>query len=284
LIVRYISGALVILFFTGLKDDILIIDPKKKLLSQLLAASFVVLLGDIRITGFHGILGLEDISYPLSIFVSVFLVVSLINGFNLIDGVDGLSSAIAIMGSAFFGTWFFLSGQVSWSVISFSIAGSLLAYFIFNVFGRTNKIFMGDTGSMITGLIVAIVTIKFINSEKFPLPFVSYKSVPAFAFSMLILPLFDTLRIIILRLIKGESPFKADKNHIHHNLLKLGLSHIQVTVFLVIITLTLVIPVIILKNVNSLITIGIVVLIAVVFTMLMDIAVKKTGRNIPGNS
>jgi len=163
---RYTIGACIVLFFTGLKDDILIIDPKKKLLSQILAAMMVVILGDIRITDFHSVLGIESVPYTVSILFSVFLIVALINGFNLIDGVDGLSSGIGIINSVAFGVLFLLDHKTTYSVMAFSLSGALVAYFIFNVFGKINKIFMGDTGSMLTGLVVAVLAIKLLETKE----------------------------------------------------------------------------------------------------------------------
>jgi UDP-N-acetylmuramyl pentapeptide phosphotransferase/UDP-N-acetylglucosamine-1-phosphate transferase len=272
--IRYVAGALVILFFIGLKDDILVIDPKKKLLGQVLAALLIVILGDFRITNFHGIFSIGDISYIPSVLITVFLILSLINGFNLIDGVDGLSSGIGIVNSFFFGGWFLLIHEITLAVIAFSIAGSLSAYFIFNVFGKGNKIFMGDTGSMITGLIISVLVICFIQKENDFTTLVNFKSAPAFAFALVLLPLFDTLRIIVLRLLMGKSPFKADRNHIHHNLLKLGLSHLQITLLLTFATLVFVILVALLKHINSLLLIIMMLFLAALLTLWLDFSVK----------
>lgn len=227
--VKFLLGGIIVLFFLGLKDDVFLIDPWKKFLGQITSASIIVILGDIRITSLHSVIGIDNISYLPSVIISIFLIVSLINGFNLIDGVDGLASGAGILISLFVGIWFVLNQNYTFAVLSFSLAGSLLAYFRFNVFGKVNKIFMGDTGSMITGLIVAVLIIKFLESEISATGKIRFYSSPSIAFGLLIIPLFDTLRIIILRLLKGGSPFKADKNHIHHYFLRLGFSHLKTT-------------------------------------------------------
>lgn len=272
---RYIIGAIIVLFFAGLKDDILIIDPVKKIFSQLIAALIVVVMADIRITNFHSAIGIENISYISSILFTVFLVITLINGFNLIDGVDGLSSATGILASLFFGVWFLLTKHYTYSILCFSLMGSLAAYFIFNVFGKENKIFMGDTGSMIIGFVISIFTIKFLEFENFAPLNLQFHASPAIAFGLLIIPLFDTLRIIILRLRNGGSPFKADRNHVHHNLLKLGFSHLKVTNIAVGINLLFLIIVISLQKWGPFLLILITLLLATVLSTVLEIILKK---------
>jgi UDP-N-acetylmuramyl pentapeptide phosphotransferase/UDP-N-acetylglucosamine-1-phosphate transferase len=273
-IIRYLFGACIILFFAGLKDDILIIDPKKKLISQILAALIIVILGDVRITDFHSVLGIGPIQYYTSVVFTMFLVVGLINAFNLIDGVDGLSAGIGILNSAVFGVWFLVEQQPTLSVIAFSLTGSLTAYFLFNVFGKENKIFMGDTGSMLTGLVISVLVIRFLESQNFTSPIASFNSAPAFAISLLMIPIFDTARVFVLRLINGKSPFEADRNHIHHNLLKLGLNHFQVTIVLTLTTILFVAISCIYKPSNAFWLIVFYLLAATALSMLLDSSVK----------
>jgi UDP-N-acetylmuramyl pentapeptide phosphotransferase/UDP-N-acetylglucosamine-1-phosphate transferase len=203
------------------------------------------------------------------------LIISLINGFNLIDGVDGLASGIGILVSMFLGLWFLLSGHYTYAVLCFSLLGSLSAYFIFNVFGNKNKIFMGDTGSMIIGLIISIFTIKFLEFENQAASNLQFSAAPALAFGLLIIPLFDTLRIIILRIRNGESPFKADRNHVHHNLLKLGYSHLKVTSLTIIINLLFIIMALSLQRLGSVVLILITLSLAVILSTWLDLILKK---------
>jgi UDP-GlcNAc:undecaprenyl-phosphate GlcNAc-1-phosphate transferase len=280
---RYLFGACIILFFAGLKDDILIIDPKKKLISQLLAALFIVVLGDIRITDFHSVLGIDSVPYSISILFTVFMIVGLINGFNLIDGVDGLSSGIGIINSIVFGILFLIDNQTTYSVIAFSVSGALAAYFIFNVFGKTNKIFMGDTGSMLTGLVISILAIKFLETKNGIAPFNTFYSSPSLAFGLLILPIFDTFRVSIFRLANGGSPFKADKNHIHHNLLRLGLSHLQVSLILITATILFSTAACLLKSANAFWLMIIFFIISTGLSGILDFIIKrKTNLHLNG--
>lgn len=231
---KLLMVAMVIVFFIGIKDDILIIAPNKKLLGELVAILIIVLLGNIRLTSLHGFFGIYEISYIASVFLTTFVFVVIINGFNLIDGIDGLASGIGVLLSAFFGIWFYLIGNIEYAILCATVAGSFFAFFKFNVFGNKNKIFMGDTGSLLLGLFMSMIVIKFneINAV-YHGPF-SVQAAPAVSFGILIIPMFDTMRVFIIRLARKQSPFRPDKNHLHHLLLKMGYSHLGATVRLVI--------------------------------------------------
>lgn len=221
--------AMVVIFFIGIKDDVLIIAPAKKLYGEILAAIIIVILGDIRFTSLHGFLGIYEINYISSISLTCFVVVVLINSFNLIDGIDGLASGIGIVVSLTFGTWFYLTGNHNYAILSAALLGALLAFFWFNAYGKENKIFMGDTGSLILGLIMSVLVIKFNEANiTYNGPY-TISSAPAVSFGILIVPLFDTLRVFILRVLRGQSPFNPDKNHLHHRVLKLGFNHVEST-------------------------------------------------------
>lgn len=226
---KYIIVSLLILFFIGIKDDILIIDPKKKLIAQILAASILSVLGDIRITNLNNIFGITEISYLGSILLTVLVIVFIINGFNLIDGIDGLASGVGILSSLFFGIWFMLGNFISYSIMCFALTGSLMAFFRFNVYSGRNKIFLGDTGSLIIGLIVSLFTIRFLEYNLIVRPTLHIESAPAMVFGVLIIPLFDTMRIIFIRTSQGKSPFSADRQHVHHRMLELGYNHLRST-------------------------------------------------------
>jgi UDP-GlcNAc:undecaprenyl-phosphate/decaprenyl-phosphate GlcNAc-1-phosphate transferase len=221
-----VFAGLVILFFLGLKDDLFTLDALKKLGSQILVALLVVVGSDLRITSFFGIFGVYQIPYFVSIVFSMFLIVALINSFNLIDGIDGLSGGIGMIASAGFGLWFVLNNQWSLACLAFSLVGSLLAFLRYN-YSTTNKIFMGDTGSLVVGFIVSVLAIQFVQLNVFNFSTnTMYKSAPVVAIVLLIVPIFDTLRVFSLRILKGKSPFKADRLHLHHLMIDNGLSHV----------------------------------------------------------
>jgi len=225
----YIIAGIIIVFFIGLKDDIIIISVKWKLLGQLITAFILSCLADIRITNLYGFLGINEIGYVASVLLSMFVIVVVMNGFNLIDGIDGLAAGVGIVASFSFGIMFYLEKQYPYALLAAGLMGSLVSFFWFNVFGLRKKIFMGDSGSLIIGLMQAILVIKIIGYEKGTSMNFYYGATPAIAIAILIVPLYDTSRVFILRILRGQSPFKADKRHVHHRLIKLGLSHIQAT-------------------------------------------------------
>ncbi len=229
---QYIISATVILFFVGIKDDILITAPLTKFAGQLIAALVIVMLGDIRLTNLHGFFGIEDINYYWSFVLSILTIVVIINGFNFIDGIDGLSASIGIITLGTFGYWFMSVNEFQYVILAVSLAGALFAFFLYNVFGEENKIFMGDTGSLIIGVILSVMVIHFneLNIDKSKM-YAIYPA-PAVSFGILIIPLFDTMRVVFIRIFTGKSLLEPDKNHLHHQLLELGLNHIQVTMLI----------------------------------------------------
>jgi len=230
---KYLIAAIIIMFFVGLKDDILNISAKKKLCLQILAALILILLGNFRFTNLHGILGIYEINYAASLIFSCFTIIVLINAFNLIDGIDGLASGIAMLTSATFGVWFLLSGHTEYGIMCFGFIGSLAAFFLYNVFGQSNKIFMGDTGSLILGITMSAIVIKFNEFNINAGNSFAVASAPAISVGILIVPVIDTLRVFFIRISEGRSPFSPDMNHIHHKLLKLGYSHLKATSIIV---------------------------------------------------
>ena len=230
---QYILGALVILFFIGIKDDLLIMDPRKKLIAQILASLLVVILGDVRITNFHGFANIHEVSYIFSVVFTVFVFIVIINGFNLIDGIDGLASGITIVTALTFGIWFITVGRASFSIVPLGLAASVLAFFRYNVFSKKNRIFLGDTGSLSIGLIMAVIAIRFLEYHDPHTGEHTMLSAPAVAVGILIVPLFDTLRVFTIRIFGGDSPFTGDRRHIHHRLLELGFSHLRATLLIV---------------------------------------------------
>jgi UDP-GlcNAc:undecaprenyl-phosphate GlcNAc-1-phosphate transferase len=225
-------SALVILFFLGVKDDILILSPKKKMIGQIGASALIVIFADLRIENLFGIFGIHEIPYLISLPLTVFIFIALINAINLIDGIDGLAGGIGMISGGMFGLWFYLNGHYALACLASSVAGSLLGFLRFN-YSKTSKIFMGDTGSLIVGFVLTMFALKFIqlNIEYRFNPNASF-SAPILAIVVLIVPIFDTLRVFIVRLKDKKSPFVGDRNHLHHILIDSGMSHFQASVIL----------------------------------------------------
>jgi UDP-GlcNAc:undecaprenyl-phosphate/decaprenyl-phosphate GlcNAc-1-phosphate transferase len=224
---QYFVAAIMVIFFLGIKDDILILSASKKFIGQLVAAAIIIKFGGIQINNMHGFLGLHIIPHTASILLTLFTIVVITNSFNLIDGVDGLAGSLGLLTSSIFGAYFLATSQLMYAVMAFSLVGSLIAFLIYNFYPA--KIFMGDTGSLLIGLLNSVFVIKFIAIAADPSFGLPLQSAPAIGFAILIVPLFDTLRVVTIRIISRRSPFSPDRNHIHHFLLDLGYSHRKVT-------------------------------------------------------
>jgi UDP-N-acetylmuramyl pentapeptide phosphotransferase/UDP-N-acetylglucosamine-1-phosphate transferase len=230
---QYLIAALMIIFFIGMKDDLTDLPPFKKFLGQIMAACILIFKGGFFIKNMDGILGIYELPNVASYSISLVLIVLIINAYNLIDGVDGLAASLSLFSSILFAVFFAVNDQMTFACIATSLAGALAAFLIFNY--NPARIFMGDTGSLLIGLINAVLVIQFINSNLPDHPQVlQVKAAPAIGFAILFVPLFDTLRVFSLRILHGDSPFTPDRNHIHHILLRLGLNHKMVTFCLVI--------------------------------------------------
>lgn len=234
---QYVMAGSIILFFIGIKDDIMDISPMAKLGGQIISSLIIIILGNIRFTSLHGFLDVTYIPYWPSVFLTLFIMIVIVNCFNLIDGIDGLASSIATVGATTFGVWFALVKDWEYVAISVALVGALLAFFYFNVWGKKNKIFMGDTGSLFLGLIMSVLVIRFNEANVYLDSPYKVAGAPAVSFGILIIPLFDTLRVFFTRTMNKRSPFSPDKGHVHHRLLKLGNSHIKATMILVVINL-----------------------------------------------
>lgn len=235
--ITYITAAAVVLFFVGIKDDILVIAPLTKLGGQLFAGGILTVFTDLRLTHLHGFFGIGEIPEFLSFGLTLFVIVLIINSINLIDGIDGLASGVGMLVSIFYGLWFFLTEHIGDAVISFSVVGAMLAFWRFNLFSKREKIFMGDTGSLILGLFVAVQTIHF-NEYNIYHDFDYAKwGAPAVSVALLIIPLFDTLRVMFIRFFLRLPMFLPDKRHIHHLFLRLGLNSGQTLALILVINL-----------------------------------------------
>ncbi|MDG1260710.1 MAG: MraY family glycosyltransferase [Flavobacteriales bacterium] len=223
---KYLVASMFILFFLGLKDDLVGVSPSKKLLVHFMVGAILVFMADIRITQFWGLFELGEIPDYISYLFSVFVYIVIVNAINLIDGVDGLAGGIGLIASVTFTYWFYQTGHLPLALLASSLGGALLGFLVFNF--NPARIFMGDSGSLTIGVVVFVLAVQMIEFPIDKLPY-SMKGVskPVLAMAILAYPLIDTLRVFFIRTVQGRSPFSADKNHIHHRLLALGLNHKQ---------------------------------------------------------
>lgn len=243
---RFLYAAIIMMFFIGLKDDLLVISARKKFLIQIAASVLLVVMGDFRITHAYGLLGITELNYWISVPLTTVALLFLINAINLIDGIDGLAAGIGVLVCSILGVWFFAIGTMSYAVICTSLAASLLAFMRFNLWGGKNKIFMGDTGSLILGIALGAIAIRFNEINAFVSQPFYFKYAPLFVIGLLIVPITDTVRVFAIRIYRKKSPFSPDNNHIHHLLIKAGLPHFAAscllfgyTIFFTLLALTL---------------------------------------------
>lgn len=217
--------ALLLLYFEGIMDDLVGLRYRNKFVFQIVAAVLVVASG-VWLNDFYGLFGIHSVSPYFGMPFSVLIIVFLINAINLIDGIDGLASGLSIVASFFFGLMFVHVQLWGCALLAFATFGTLCPFFYYNVFGnadRCRKIFMGDTGSQCIGMILSFLAVSLAMRE--PLMVHNVEGAIIVAFSMLIVPAFDVVRVVIHRVRLHRNPFEADRCHIHHKLLDLGLSH-----------------------------------------------------------
>jgi UDP-N-acetylmuramyl pentapeptide phosphotransferase/UDP-N-acetylglucosamine-1-phosphate transferase len=230
---QYILCAFIILFLVGARDDIAPLSPKYKLAGQILAASILIFKSDITLQSFYGLFGITaDLPYWISVLITLFTMLVIINAFNLIDGINGLAGSIGILIIGTFGAWFFLIGSWGYTAIAFSTVGAITGFLKYNF--TPAKIFMGDTGALLIGLASSILVIEFIEMNMImedSNPF-KFSAAPAVAIGIMFIPLFDTLRVFVTRILRGRSPFRPDRRHIHHLLIDYGYGHTTSTMIL----------------------------------------------------
>lgn len=225
----YIIPGLTILFIVGLKDDLVVISPGAKLMAQVFAVAFILANPGFTIDSLNGFLNINEIPYYLNLVIAGFMMITIINSYNLIDGIDGLASVVGMVIMVIYTTIFYLSGEFFFALLAITMNASLMAFLGFNL-SSDKKIFMGDTGSLIVGFIISILTLKFLAlkpADYTELPFL-LENGPLIAISILIVPLFDTARVFAIRIANKKAPFSPDRNHTHHVLIDYwGLTHKQ---------------------------------------------------------
>ena len=221
--IQFILVSIFIVFIVGLIDDLRQITAFKKLIGQIMATLVLIFLGDLEIDSMHGVLGVYDLPFWASLPFTIFVVIVITNGFNLIDGIDGLAGGIGLISSLSFGAIALMMEQTDMALIAFTLSGALLGFLKFNTFPA--RIFMGDTGSLVVGMILSVLAINCIKyglvTETHSLPHIG----PLLAISLLAIPLFDSLRVFVVRAIKRTGTLTAARDHVHHALIDLGAGH-----------------------------------------------------------
>ena len=277
--INYLQTACIILFAMGVKDDIVSVNASTKFLSQLFASLLLVIPGDVRLRGFYGILGVFDLPVYGQIILTVLVIMLLINAFNLIDGINTLSAGMGILATGTYGMMFIIMSQPTLAALSFALMGALVGFLRYNI--SPARLFMGDTGSMLVGCITAVLSIKYINVFFANTAMIMYKpnSAPAFVIAIVLIPIFDTLRVFILRLSKGNSPFQADQNHLHHLLAANGLKHEQSSLILIAFNAFAIMLVFIFDNMGNLFLICLLTFMCMLFSVFLKLlSIKKINQ------
>lgn len=216
---QYILLGSCILFMIGIYDDLLKISPKKKLKGELLGVLVLLIGGGFYLDHFHNFLGMDEITPWIGVPLTVVCFVGLINAINLIDGIDGLCSGIVFMDTLFLGIWFYTWQQIEYALLCGILVASIFPFFIINLCGKRSKMFMGDAGALMVGFLLGVLSVKFCKVDNYINEIVAGLSFPGMIFSVLAIPILDTLRLFVSRMMRGGSPFVPDKTHLHHKLL-----------------------------------------------------------------
>jgi UDP-N-acetylmuramyl pentapeptide phosphotransferase/UDP-N-acetylglucosamine-1-phosphate transferase len=273
---KYFFISAFLMFLIGLRDDVLALSPRQKLFSQFLPVFVLVFLDHLILVSLYGFVDDVYFSPPVAYLISLFTVIIITNAYNLIDGIDGLAGTVGLLALLFYGIWFYVAGQPYLSLVALCFAGALIAFLLFN--WQPSKIFMGDTGALTVGLVLSYFSIRFINFN-FQLPvghIATFNASISTAVCVMIIPVFDTLRIIIIRLRSKQSPFHADRNHLHHRLLAFGLSHSKAVKWIAGINFIFISMALLLKSQPDVVLLP----IAVMICLIISFVLKKKQQSI----
>ncbi len=226
--------AMMIMLYTGTLDDILDLSPGLRFLVEIGTVLLLIFVGDYSLNDFHGLWGINQIPRWAAIPLTVFAAVGIINAINLIDGVDGLSSGYCILTNLLFGVMFWYVGDRVMAMLAVVAAGSLIPFFFHNVFGKSSKMFIGDGGTLVMGIVMSVFVMRILEHGSLSKVYdaANIGLVP-FTLAVLSVPVFDTLRVMTTRMAKRKSPFHPDKTHLHHMFIRLGCSHAATTLAIV---------------------------------------------------
>lgn len=266
--VQQLLAGCIIMFFIGVKDDIISVSAFKKFFVQIIATFIVMFMGEVRITSLQGFMGVWELELGISYFFTFLVIVGITNAINLIDGLDGLAGSIILLISLCFGTFFFFHSP-EYAFVAFCLAGGTLGFLRYNMYKA--KIFMGDTGSLVSGFVIAVLSVKFMELRAVP-------AAPATAVAILFIPVFDTLRVFAIRIGYGRSPFAPDKNHLHHRLLALQLPQIMVVTLMVMMNLGVIIISILFATWGNTVLLATQIVLALCISVLLGLIDRREPR------
>lgn len=261
--------SITVLFGLGIMDDLRDLSAKYKFIIQI-GLAFLIALSGIRIQSFDGMFGIHELPVFSQYTFTILAIVGITNAFNLVDGIDGLAGGIGFMSLMTLGLFLTISGDVNTALVAFALAGGILAFLYFNF--NPARIFMGDTGSLVLGFVIAVLCIRLLQVNAFAIDPALQHS-PVFVLGIVLIPVFDTIRVFAIRIWKGKSPFSADRTHIHHLLTNQGFSHVFAVRVICFVHAFILIEVYLLRNIRQ--EIALVLLIS--FMILVSIALKRSA-------
>jgi UDP-GlcNAc:undecaprenyl-phosphate GlcNAc-1-phosphate transferase len=275
---NFLITSSIILFALGLKDDLYGVNASTKFLLQLVVAIILVVAGEFRLSSLYGVFYVWEVNVLWGSIFTIVVIIFVNNAFNLIDGVDGLAGTLGALATLSFGLFFAISNDYPYAFIAFAMFGAIAGFLMFNY--APAKIFMGDTGSLIIGLVCVILAVKFIELNKIgSLPKPKFYSAPAIAVAVLLVPIFDSLRIFIMRILHRKSPFKGDRNHVHHRLQRLGFGSNKIVSALGIFTVTMIFLSVKLQHLGNFILISLLIVICVLFNVAITFAIGRKANS-----
>ena len=233
--------AMVIMLFIGTMDDILDIPSTTRFVLEILVALMIIYTCDYSLDNLHGLWGVHELSPWVSLPLTVVTVVGIINAINLIDGVDGYSSGYCMMACSIFGVFFYIVGDMPMTLLAVACVAALIPFFLHNVFGRTSKMFIGDGGTLLMGCVMSVFVLNILKTSTACVEYSGWgMGLVPLSLAVLCIPVFDTVRVMVMRILRGTSPFHADKTHLHHLFIEMGFSHIGTTISILFLNLSVI--------------------------------------------
>ena len=233
-------ASIIIILIVGMLDDMISLSPKVRFVIEIALVLYLIYTTDCLLGNFHGLWGFETIHRYIAVPLTVVACVGIINAINLIDGVDGYSSGYSIISSILFGVMFYALGDMRMVTLAAIVAVSLLPFFLHNVFGKSSKMFIGDAGTLSLGIVFSVFVISIISTPASVVATTPTLGLVPFTMAVLCVPIFDTVRVMSARMLRGKSPFHPDKTHLHHLFIELGFSHIGTTMSIITLNLLVV--------------------------------------------
>jgi len=274
---NFLITSCIILFGLGLKDDLYGVNARTKFFLQLIVAVILVVLGDFRLSSLYGVFFLWEVNLLWGGLFSILLIIFVNNAFNLIDGMDGLAGTIGVIATMSFGIFFAIGNELPYAFIAFAMAGAIAGFLVYNY--SPAKIFMGDTGALLIGLVAVVLAIKFIELNKIGIiPNPNFYSAPAIAVAVLLIPVFDSMRVFFIRILHKKSPFTGDRNHIHHRLQQLGFSTKKILIILSVFNIGMIFFAVMLQNLGNFVLITLLISICIVLNSIITYCLGKKNN------